>query len=186
MMLRGKVNRPLKRTDNNKSPKERFPGCFSGHQIRSSSFYCWCVFNLYFYSSSAPPCFQSSGKVFVLVDIPPESQSPDLQTQKRWKRWPAFWCTTCFSLLLCLASASKCWLQHCVYLNCYSMLHLGWSCSSEREAFFLCVLAKSAMLYMWNWKKSNFVFSKLKLKCNFTTFWTTIVTISVYKKLEML
>lgn len=48
MELRGNKNLPLKLTDNNESPEGRFSG-FSGHQIRTSSFYCWRVFNLYFY-----------------------------------------------------------------------------------------------------------------------------------------
>lgn len=52
MELRGNKNRPLKLTDNNESPEGRFSGRFSGHQIRTPSFYCWRVFNLYFYRAA--------------------------------------------------------------------------------------------------------------------------------------
>lgn len=56
MMFHGKRHQPLKQTDNNTSPEGRFPACFSGHQISTSSFFCVVVFLTFIF---APALFST-------------------------------------------------------------------------------------------------------------------------------
>lgn len=57
----GKSTGHRKNRTTTNTPEERFPGCFPGHQINTSSFYCWCLFNLY------QPFFRGTRLSFVLI-----------------------------------------------------------------------------------------------------------------------